>query len=99
MMSQGKGGNEEGERAEPETRRFRSASTWTPPRKRSRSPRGGPMRCKSPHLCRNAATGECRDELKDPLFSPRSRSMTPEDRGHSPTMREKMATWPRVDNL
>ena len=55
------------------------------------------MRCKSPHLCRNAATGECRDELKDP--SPRSRSMTPEDQGRSPTMQEKLARWPRVDSM
>ena len=57
------------------------------------------MRCKSPHLCRNAANGGCRDELKDPSPSPRSRSMTPEDRGRSPTMQEKLARWPKVDNL
>ena len=57
------------------------------------------QRCKSPHLCRNAATGGCRDELKDPSSSPRSRSMTPEDRGRSPTMQEKLARWPRVDSL
>ena len=90
-----KGGSKEGEREERETRRFGSASTWTPPRKRSRSPRGGPMRCKSPHLCRNAANGGCRDELKEP----RSRSMTPEDRGRSPSRQEKLARWMNVDSL
>ena len=36
------------------------------------------------HVCRNAAAG---------------RSMTPENRGSSPTMQEKLARWPRVDSL
>ena len=51
------------------------------------------------HLCRSAANGGCRDELKDPSPSPRSRSMTPKDRGRSPTLQEKLARWPKVDNL
>ena len=78
-----RGSNGEGEKDKPETRRFRSALTWNPPRKRSISPQGGAIRCKSPHLCRNAAAG---------------RSMTPENRGRSPTMQEKLARWPRVDS-
>ena len=53
------------------------------------------MRCKSPHLCRNAANGGCRDELKEP----RSRSMTPEDRERSPSRQEKLARWMNMDSL
>ena len=92
------GANGEEEKNETEKRRFRSASTWTPPRKRSISPQGGTIRCKSPHLCRNAAAGGCRSRFRDPNPS-RNRSMTPEDRERSPTMREKLARWPRVDSL
>ena len=60
-----KGANKEEEMDEAEKRRIRSASTWTPPRKRSISPQGGTIRCKSPHLCRNAATGRCRLRFSD----------------------------------
>ena len=78
------------EPGEAKKRRCRSASTWTPPRKRSISPQG-PIRCKSLHICRSAATGGCRLQFIDPNASrtggaavSRSRSMTPEDRerGH-----------------
>ena len=82
-MAPRRGSNGEGEKNKPEMRRFRSALTWNPPRKRTISPQGGAIRCKSPHLCRNAAAG---------------RSMTPENRGRSPTMQEKLARWPRVDS-
>ena len=92
-------GSEDGEKEEQDRRRLHSASTWTPPRKRSASPPGGPMRCRSPHLCRSAAFGGCRHELKNPSPDSRSRSMTPEDREHSLTMQERMTRWPRVDNL
>ena len=78
----------EDEQDEPGTRRFRAVSTWTPPRKRSRSPRGGQMRCKSPHGCRAAASVGCRDEL---------RSMTPENRGRSP--RRLLSRWPNMGRL
>ena len=52
-----------GEKEEQDRRRVHSASTLTPPIKRGASPRGGPMRCRSPHLCRSAAFGGCRHEL------------------------------------
>ena len=71
------GANREEEKNETEKRHFQSASTCTPPRKRSISPQGGTIRC------RNVAAG---------------RSMTPENRGSSPTMQEKLARWPRVDS-
>ena len=65
--SQNKGsrevGCEDGEKEEQDRRRVHSASTLTPPIKRGASPRGGPMRCRSPHLCRSAAFGGCRHEL------------------------------------
>ena len=106
-MAKGKGANREEESDEAEKRRFRSASTWTPPRKRSISPQGGPIRCKSPHLCRSAATGGCRSRFIDPNPSSwsgrdavsRSRSMTLEGRERSPATREKLSRWPRVHNL
>ena len=47
------------EQGEAEKRRYRLASTWTPPRKRSISLQG-PIRCTSPHNCRSSATGGCR---------------------------------------
>ena len=67
QWSQNKGsrevGCEDGEKEEQDRRRVHSASTLTPPIKRGASPRGGPMRCRSPHLCRSAAFGGCRHEL------------------------------------
>ena len=85
----------------------RSASTWTPLRKRSISPQGGTIRCKSPHICRSAATGGCRSRFMDPNPSTRlgraeisrSRSITQEGRERSPATREKLSRWPRVHNL
>ena len=84
-MAPRRGSNGEGEKNKPQMRRFRSTLTWNPPRKRSISPQGGAIRCTwyKLHLCRNAAAG---------------RSMTPENRGRSPTMQEKLARWPRVDS-
>ena len=69
VVSPRRGSNGEGEKGKPETRRFRSTSTWTPPQ-------GGAIRCKSNHLWRNAAASRCR-WVRDP--SPRSRSMMPEN--------------------
>ena len=80
-MAPRRGSNGEGEKGKPEMGRFRSASTWTPPQ-------GGAIRCKSNHLWRNVAAGKCR-WVRDLL--PRSRSMTPEKQGRSPTMQEKLA--------
>ena len=82
--------SKEDEQDEPGRRRFRVVSTWTPQRKRSRSPRGGKQRCKSPHTCRAEASGGCRDELWE-TSSPRSRSMSPEGRGRSPCRQEKLS--------
>ena len=92
-------GSEYGEKEEQDRRRVHSVATWTPPRKRSASLRVGPMRCKSPHHNRSAAFGGCRHELQNRSPDSRSRSMTPEDRGHSATMQDRMTRWLRVDNL
>ena len=67
--------SEDREKEENDRRRIRSASAWTPPRKKSASLRGGPGRCKSPHLCRSAVFGSCRHKLRNPLPDSRSRSM------------------------
>lgn len=71
------------EQGEAEKRRYRLASTWTPPRKRSISLQG-PIRCTSPHNCRSSATGGCRSQFVNPNASgsggasgKRSRSLTP----------------------
>ena len=88
LVAKVKWANREEELDEAEKRRCRLASTWTPPRKRSISPQGGTIRCKSPHICRSAATGGCRSRFIDPNPSTqsgraeisRSRSMTPEGR-------------------
>ena len=60
------GANREEEKNETEERHFRSALIWNPPRKRSISPQGGTIRCKTPHLYRNAAAGGSRSKLRDP---------------------------------
>ena len=94
------------EPGEEEKRRCRSALTWTPPRKRSISPQG-PIRCKSPHLCRSAATGGCRSQFIDPNANiwtggatvSRSRSLTPEGRERTPATREILSRWPRLHDL
>ena len=103
QWSQKRGSSEAGskdrEMEEKDRRRVRSASTWTLPRKRSASPSGRKGRCRSPHLCRSTVFGGCRHKLRNPSPDSRSRSMTPEDTGHSPTMQERMTRWPRVDNM
>ena len=43
--------------------------------------------------------GGCRHKLRNPSPDTRSRSMTPEDRGRSPIMQERMCRWPIVNNL
>ena len=53
VVSPRRGSNGEGEKGKPETRRFRSTSTWTPPQ-------GVAIRCKSNQLWRNAAASRCR---------------------------------------
>ena len=60
---------------EVEKKRCRPASTWTPPRRRSLSPR---IRCVSPHNCLDPDTGGCSHKVLDP--NRRSRSVTPESR-------------------
>ena len=71
------------DQGEAEKRRYRLASTWTPPRKRSISLEG-PIRCTSPHNCRSSATGGDRSQFVNPNASGsggaagrRSRSLTP----------------------
>ena len=98
-------GDSREEQGEAEKRRYRSASTWTPPRKRSISPQG-PIRCTSPHNCRSSATGGCRSQFIDPNASGsrgaagrRSRSLTPEGRERSPASRERLARWPGTMDL
>ena len=66
VMAPKMGANREEEKNETEKRHFQSASTCTPPRKRSISPQGGTIRCKTPHLYRNAAAGGSRSKLRDP---------------------------------
>ena len=43
--------------------------------------------------------GSRRKQVKVEGSPPRSKSMTQEDWGRSPTMREKLTRWPRVDSL
>ena len=85
------GASREEKKNETEERRFRSALTWNPLRKRSISPQGGTIRC------RNVAAGGCRSRLGNPSQIRWSR--TAEDWGRLHTMREKLARWPRVDSL
>ena len=63
LLNQAETGAVEGEKEKQDRSRVHSASTWTPPIKRGANPRGGAMRCRSPHLCRSAAFGSCRHEL------------------------------------
>ena len=99
-----KGDNKE-EPGEAEKRRYRSASRWTPPKKRSISPQG-PIRCTSPHNYRSSATGGCRSQFINPNASGsgvpagrRSMSLTPEGRERSPATREKVTRWPGTQDL
>ena len=68
---------------EVEKKRCRPASNWTPPRRRSLSPR---IRCISPHNCRDSNTGGGRHKLLDPNRT--SKSMTPESRENQTASRE-----------
>ena len=92
-------GDKDREREDNDRRRIRSVSTWRPTRKRSASPRCGPGRCKSPHLCRSAALKGCRHGLSNPSPDSRRWLRTPEDRGRSPTIQERLGRWPGVNNL
>ena len=78
---------------EAEKKRCKSASTWTPPRRNSVSP----VRCISPHNCRDSATGGCRHKLLD--STRRSRSTTPEARESSSASREIQDRYTRMMNL
>ena len=57
------------------------------------------VKAESPVYVAQGLSPGCRHELQNPSPDSRSRSMTPEDRGRSPTMQERMTRGPRVDNL
>ena len=87
---------EQEEPEEVEKKRCKSASTWTTPRRRSLSP-PPPVRCISPHNCRDSATGGCRHKLLD--STQRSRSTTPKPRENPEASREIQDRYMRMMNL
>ena len=87
---------EQEEPEEVEKKRCKSASIWTPPRSRSLSP-PPPVRCISPHNCRDSATGGCRHKLLD--STQRNRSTTPEARENPAASREIQDKYMRMMNL
>ena len=89
-------GNEDREKEDNDRRRILFVLTWMPPRKRSASPRCRPGRCKLPHRCRSAALGGCRHEMSNLSPDSRSRLRTPEDRGRSPTIQERLGPLARI---
>ena len=87
---------EQEEPEDAEKKRCKSASTWTPPKRRSLSP-SPPVRCISPHNCRDSATGGCRHKLLD--STQRNRSTTPEARENPAASREIQDKYMRMMNM